>query len=161
MSRAVLLVNEGKVGAAARLASMNGRYIRVRGTLLHRAGRNMMEIASSNDAVLIVPGDAHVPASVSVGNKTLRGEVIDPKCDIGAMKPGGGKTHKACAELCLAGGIPPMLAVRENGREALYLMVQEDGSAANEMASPLAGEVVEMTGAVEMRGDLMVLRVAR
>ena len=159
--RAVLLVDEGKFGAAARLSAMDGKYVKVRGTLLHREGRNMLEIASSEDAIQMMTGPANVPAAVLAGNKTLHGEVIDPKCYIGAMKPGGGKTHKACAELCLAGGIPPMLAVWEDGREICYLLENADGSAANAWAGPMAGEALDVAGAVERQDDLMVLKVER
>ena len=159
-SRAVLLVEEGKFGAAARVAPMDGKYVKVRGTLLHRDGRNMLEIASALDAVEVVPDhEAHVPASISLGGRTLHGEVIDPKCYIGAMKPGGGKTHKACAELCLAGGIPPMLAVWEGGHEVYYLLENADGSAANQRVSHLAGESADLNGEVERQGDLLVLKL--
>ncbi|MFN0049106.1 MAG: Rieske 2Fe-2S domain-containing protein [Cytophagales bacterium] len=38
----------------------------------------------------------------------LSGQIIDPKCYFGAMNPGEGKTHKACAVRCLSGGIMPV-----------------------------------------------------
>ncbi|MEQ8850202.1 MAG: hypothetical protein RIB32_00295 [Phycisphaerales bacterium] len=30
------------------------------------------------------------------------------------MKPGDGKSHKSCAILCIEGGLPPMIAVRDD-----------------------------------------------
>jgi hypothetical protein len=139
---------------------MDGKYVKIRGTLLHRNGRNMLEIASGSDAVEVIAGhDTTVPASVLLGSRTLHGEVIDPKCYIGAMKPGGGKTHKACAELCLAGGIPPMLAVWEGGRELYYLLEAADGGPLNQNISQLAGEIVDFAGSVEVQGDLLVLKL--
>src|SRR4051812_20754531 len=37
--RAILLVEEGKFGAATRLAAVDGKYVTIRGTLLQRDGR--------------------------------------------------------------------------------------------------------------------------
>ncbi len=47
-------------------------------------------------------------------NIALTGEIIDPKCYFGVMNPGEGKPHKACATLCLAGGIMPVFAYQIN-----------------------------------------------
>jgi hypothetical protein len=157
--RTVIVVSEGKFGAAERLAALNGKFAKIRGTILHRQGRTMMEIAAAADAVSVGDKPMTIPAAPLLGQNTLTGEVIDPKCYIGAMKPGGGKTHKACAELCIAGGIPPMLAVWGEKGEEFYLLVSADGAAINEAAAPRAGERVTLTGAVEQRGDLKVLRV--
>jgi hypothetical protein len=92
---------------------------------------------------------------------TLRGEIIDPKCFLGAMRPGGGKTHKACAMLCISGGVPPMLVTRDAARnETFYLLVTEDGGAANERVLEFVGDPVEVSGRLERQGDLLLLRVA-
>lgn len=162
-NRAVLLVEEGKFGAADRLRPLHGRMVRMKGTLIHRQGRMMLEISPGTSAVEEVPGET-VDSFARVqrlGHRAVRGEVIDPKCYIGAMKPGGGKTHKACAELCLAGGIPPMLATWDSDeqREVFFLLMLADGSPAHDQASPFAGEQVELSGAVEQVDDLHILRV--
>jgi hypothetical protein len=92
---------------------------------------------------------------------TLRGEIIDPKCYLGAMKPGGGKTHKACAMRCVSGGIPPMLVTRDgDGGETFYLLVLPDGCAANEAAYPFLGDRVELQGRLEQQDDMLILKVA-
>ncbi len=71
---------------------------------------------------------------------TLKGEIIDPKCYLGAMKPGGGKTHKACAMLCISGGVPPMLVTRDaNKQETFYLLTTDQGGVANELVLPFVG----------------------
>src|SRR5690349_19376703 len=62
---------------------------------------------------------------------SLRGEIVDSKCFLGAMRPGNGKTHKACAMLCIAGGVPPMFVTRDSaGREEYYLLAGPDGGPA-------------------------------
>jgi hypothetical protein len=77
------------------------------------------------------------------------------------MKPGGGKTHKACAMRCIAGGIPPMLVTKDpSGRETFYLMVTADGGVANNLVYPFVGDRVDVTGSVEQQDDMLVLRVS-
>ena len=76
------------------------------------------------------------------------------------MKPGGGKTHKACAMLCISGGVPPMLVTRDaGGHETFYLLATAEGGVANEMVLPFVGDLVEVSGRVERLGDLLVFLV--
>jgi len=81
---------------------------------------------------------------------TLRGEITDPKCFAGAMKPGDGKTHKACAALCLRGGIPP--AFRTTGRDGELVSYVLVGPG----VEPLEGESLEPL--VERVGEPVALR---
>jgi hypothetical protein len=102
-------------------------------------------------------GDPKVLAKTA----TLHGEIVDSKCYLGAMKPGGGKTHKACAMRCIAGGIPPMLVTRDGvGHETFYLLIAPDSGVANEAVYPFVGDRVEVTGSVEQFDDVVVLRAS-
>jgi hypothetical protein len=167
----VLLVSEGKHGGGERVAALDGRIARVRGSILERDGRRLLELADGeavtpddslpavDAARLAEPGAS--PTGASLGRVILRGEIIDPKCYLGAMKPGGGKTHKACAMLCISGGIPPMLVTRDAANnETFYLLATEDGRAANERVLDFVGDSVEVSGRLERHGDLLLLRVA-
>ncbi len=170
--RTFLLVEDGKFGALPRVSKIvegrpEGVPVEVQGTVLHRGDRWMLALS---------PGDSGMrPLTESQAKElpflgwalprtladsiTLRGEIIDPKCYLGAMKPGGGKTHKACAMRCIAGGIPPMLVTRTgDGHETFYLLVMPDGSAANEALFPFVGDQVEMTGRLEQQNDLLVFQ---
>jgi len=99
---------------------------------------------------------------VLAAHVTLKGEIIDPKCYLGAMKPGGGKTHKACAMLCISGGVPPMLVTRDaNEQETFYLLTTDQGGVANELVLPFVGDRVEVAGRLEEHGDLLLLRIVR
>lgn len=170
--RTLLLVEGGKFGALARverlLAGADSMPARVRGTLLHRDGRLMLELAEGEAGLRRLDADetrqlsplawpdADAPGEVV----TLAGEVIDPKCYLGAMRPGGGKTHKACAMLCVSGGVPPMLVTRDaGGRETYYLLVTDQGGAANQAVLPFVGDAVAVSGRLERRGDLLVMKV--
>ena len=87
------------------------------------------------------------------------------------MKPGGGKTHKACAALCISGGIPPMFVTRDgNGQETFYLLTtaastrahepsMADRGPANRLVLPFVGEAVEVEGRLERHGDLRALAI--
>jgi hypothetical protein len=166
--RTILLVEEGKFGAADRVRPFDGRPVRVRGTLLHRDERWMLELAAGETGIQAIatmsPEDERRlrrPPPRDLGRVTLRGEIIDSKCYLGAMKPGGGKTHKACAALCLAGGVPPLFVTRDAaGQETYYLLTNPDGGPLGQAAVEFVGDPVELSAALEQQGDLRVLKVA-
>jgi hypothetical protein len=166
--RTLLLVEEGKFGAGERAEPLAGQYVRATGTLLHRDDRWMLELSSRPDALVPVrpgsrPAVARAPASrpQHAGPVALQGEVIDPKCYLGAMRPGGGKTHKACAMLCIAGGIPPMFVTRDQaGRETFYLLASHDGTSAKDVVLDFIGDMVELRGQLVVEDDLRLLRLA-
>ena len=99
-----------------------------------------------------------VPA-VSLGQQTLRGEIVDSKCFLGVMNPGALTPHRACAIRCISGGIPPVLVVHQNNGPALYfLLVARDGKPVNKLVLSMVAEPVEITGEVERQGELLVFR---
>ncbi|MDI1289202.1 MAG: hypothetical protein PSX37_04520 [bacterium] len=76
----------------------------VRGTVLSRNSHQMIEVIAIDpvaDPSAPEPQPAYPRSPIRV-----RGEVVDSKCYLGAMKPGTGPVHRSCAALCLAGGIP-------------------------------------------------------
>jgi hypothetical protein len=115
------------------------------------AGTSLASTSSTGNVV--APEAAAAGTSSREGTPvTLRGEIVDSKCFLGVMVPGDGKTHKDCASLCLRGGIPPALVVRDReGRSALLLLVSESGGslAGHPAASRFAGEPIELTGVIE------------
>lgn len=163
----VLLVEEGKHGAKDRVRSFDGRAVRVSGTLLHRDGRRMLELFPGDAGILGVEMSAERAnrlrnvAPTARGPVTLAGEIVDSKCYLGAMKPADGRTHKGCAVLCLRGGVPPLLAVRgPDGRTAYHLLTGPDGGPLDPAVFEHVGEPVEVSGELEQRGDLSVLKAA-
>ena len=158
------LVAFGKRGAAAEIAGLDGRPARLRGTLIHRQGQTMVEVvagsvepldpAVSGSATAAPPG-----AGEDLGIQTLRGEIVDSKCFLGVMKPGRGKPHRACATLCIRGGIPPVLRVESAaGEHRHFLLTDTSGGSVNDRVLELIAEPVEITGRVERTGDLLLLR---
>lgn len=159
--RVVLLVEQGKHGARARVKELGGRAVVARGRALTREGRVVLELVGGADALMEGPADAGVSqhgttaSSGSVQRVTLVGEIIDSKCYHGAMKPGEGKTHKACATLCISNGIPAMFT-DEAG--ATYLF-STGGEVPDDDTLSKIGELVEVTGEVTPLGGSYVLRV--
>jgi hypothetical protein len=91
---------------------------------------------------------------------TIRGEIVDYKCYLGAMKPGEGKGHKACAILCISRGIPPILVSHGvDGTSEYTILTDGDGKAFNDAAAALAGEPVIVTGEVGTLHGLRAMRV--
>jgi hypothetical protein len=171
--RTYLLVEDGKFGALPRVAEfvgdkIEGVPVEVKGTILHREDRWMLALAEGAPGmrVLLEPEAKDLSflgwssPKVLAESIALHGEIIDPKCYLGAMKPGGGKTHKACAMRCIAGGIPPMLVTRDaDGSETFYLLVTAEGGTANDNVFPLVGDRVDLTGRLEQHDDLLVVRI--
>ncbi len=164
--RTILLVEPGKFGAVERVRPFDGQPVRVTGTLLHRDERWMLELAEGEKALQAINLEEERaerlrrPLPRALGSVTLRGEIIDSKCYLGAMKPGGGKTHKACALLCLSGGVPPMFVTRgADTPETYYLLTGPDGGPLEGDALDYVGDPVELTARLEMHGDLHVLKV--
>jgi len=164
----LLVVEEGKFGGGQRAAAFDGQAVAITGWLLHREGRQMIELAPESMAIEALPTgtvsdallrDARVE-SHSLSEKTLRGEIVDTKCWLGAMKPGEGKTHKECATLCIAGGIPPSLVTHDaKGQAAWFLLTSRDGGPLNERVLPFVGDFVELSGELLRLGDLWQLRI--
>jgi hypothetical protein len=173
--RTMLLVEDGKFGALPRVEKFvqgqaEGVAVRVTGTILHRDGRWMLELEEGAKGLRRLTGEEEqeLPplrwpsAQVLAEHVTLKGEIIDPKCYLGAMKPGGGKTHKACAMLCISGGVPPMLVMRDASKsETFYLLATDEGGVANERVLDFVGDAVEISGRLERHDDLLLLRIAK
>lgn len=160
---AVLLVRGGKFGIAPQSAALDGRVVTVEGGLLERDGTQMIELlrapALSNDLSAEVEARIRARTPEPLGHVRLAGEIVDAKCWLGRMRPGDGRTHRACAQLCVSGGIPPMLVTRTaDGRETPYLVVGRDRSAIHRELIEYLAEPVEIEGQLERVGDLLVLR---
>ncbi len=149
----------------ARLKAAAGTHATLRGTLLRRAGREMLEVQAIEPAPATPPAPARAPTPPAIaphdlGEAELRGEIVDPKCFFGAMKPGEGKTHKACAIRCVAGGIAPVLVVRDATGDRCLLLTTADGRPMNAQLLPLVGERALLRGRVLSLGGIEFLRVS-
>ncbi len=160
--RSIMLMLQGKKSAKSIAAALAGQHVSVTGFPIGRGGWMSLELRNAQDIVTsVAPEDAALPTVETLEQVQLSGEVVDTKCFIGVMKPGAGKVHRACAALCVAGGIPPMLVVTQNdGNRYGYLLVDNAGETAAEEVTESIAVPVQVTGQLERRGDLTYLRIA-
>lgn len=151
-----LLVAPGKHGARGEVGGFAGRRVRLSGTLVYRGDETLLEVVpGSLEEISRV--DAPEP-EVAVGFFTVAGEIVDSKCFLGVMKPGERKVHRACASLCIRGGIPPLLVVDDaDGPAAHLLLVGPGGSSLAKRVLDFVAEPVDVTGEVRRRGDLWIM----
>ncbi len=89
---------------------------------------------------------------------TVVGEIVDTKCYLGAMKPGRGKPHRACASLCIRGGIPAALLVRTaDGERQLIHLVDFAGRPLGRELLDWVGQPVEVSGRLHREDDRVFL----
>jgi hypothetical protein len=158
-----LLVAPGKHGAGDLVRGLDGQRVTLMGTRIARGAHTMIEIdpGSVPSHTRASPPPAGVPRLDAAARQSveLTGEVVDSKCFLGVMVPGDGKTHKDCAALCLLGGIPPALHVRDRaGRSALLLLTDPSGAPIGRPAVEAAGETIIASGVVQREAGWLVLR---
>ncbi|MFT5353958.1 MAG: hypothetical protein ACI9KE_001158 [Polyangiales bacterium] len=169
-SVSALMVRGHKAGLGETFSHLDGERIVVSGQMFHRAGASLLvvysspereepdgEDAASQDAVS-PDAASQEAASPEPRRVTLRGEVADSKCYFGQMRPGDGQAHRACAQLCVRGGIPPLLVTQDGeGGETPYILTGELADA--EAIIPFLGEAVIVEGEFERRSGLWLLHV--
>ena len=158
----ILLVSRGKHSATVSAAGFDHQAVSVEGYLIHRGGWTMLEISAADSiqsSNVINPADLTARLAIKpIGEIFLNGEIADSKCLLGVMKPGAGKIHKACAEVCLLGGIPPLLVARDaNQKRYAYLLARSDGSSASKLLAALAAETVRISGQLQRQGALLYI----
>jgi hypothetical protein len=147
----VPLIGFGKMGPHAALTDLRieeNLKVKLRGTLISHEGRRFLELTDGKDAVIsFVISDEMNLVPVSLGNKEIEGEIVDPKCFFGVMKPGFGKIHKSCAIRCISGQIPPVLAVK-NGDDFVdfYLLTDMEGNLAKRELLSYVGKKITVKG---------------
>ncbi|MEP6750504.1 MAG: hypothetical protein ABJB86_22395 [Bacteroidota bacterium] len=167
------LIGFGKSGVADVIAgiekqkniALNRKEVTMQGTLLYNDGKLLMQIDSKDSIFLKIGADAGnilSPVITDLGEQVIHGEIVDPKCFFGVMKPGEGKPHKDCAIRCILGGIPPVLKVKdEKGNENYYLVVGENGEKMNEAVKNFIAEPVTVHAKVVKYDDWIVLYIKK
>lgn len=155
----VLLSGIGKNGAEIGPV-LAGRMVEATGVMLKRGSIDMMQL-SDDPGLRAAEGEGALSAPVQLGRWRVVGEICDGKCWTGAMRPGSGIAHQACAELCLVGGLPPVLVTTSPVEGSTFLLLADaDGGPMPEALRPLVAVRLMLEGTIERRGDLLVLRVA-
>lgn len=150
------LVAEGKHGFDAE--NFDGARVKLKGTLIHRDDLQMIEVAAGS--IEKVGESSNEFQQESLGNLTLQGEIVDSKCYLGVMNPGASKPHRDCAALCLRGGIPPLLIVKDRtGNVSELWLLSEAGEPVNKEILDFVAEPVEIPGEVSRLGDQLFFKI--
>lgn len=162
----VLLVGFGKSGANAVIDTLeqkvghalNGNKVTLKGTLIYGDGKVVMQITAALNETMPAAPDTTVTMQnwISDGHQTVYGEIVDPKCYFGVMKPGEGKTHRSCAVRCIAGGIPPVFHA---GSGEYYYLLDENARPINTDLLALVGDQIALSGEAMTWNDWKVLKL--
>lgn len=157
LGRVIMLAGEGKSGAET--GSSRGPA-EAPGMMLRR-GKLEMLVTNAPTTPLAPDEPGIFPAAHEpLGRWRIVGEICDGKCYAGAMRPGSGLAHKACANLCLSGDIPAVFVTAAPVEGASYLLIAAvDGGPVPEDLRKFVGIPVEIEGYVERLGNILILRV--
>lgn len=157
----LMLTGQGKSSISTRMQPMTGDLVELSGIILKRGELDMMQVAGGQRGLKKLEDEAPpIGTAEPLGRWRLAGEICDGKCLAGAMRPGRGLAHKACANLCLIGDIPPVFVSSKPVEGSEYLLVTgPDGGRMPESAYDFVGQYVELEGEIERRGDLLILRM--
>lgn len=155
-----MLAGAGKGGVDARAMGLDGRLASVTGIILQRGTIDMLQLRGGRRGLSLVDGIPDEMPVEQLGRWKIAGEICDGKCLNGAMRPGRGLAHKACAALCLVGDVPPVFVSTQPIDGAEFLLITgPDGTVLPEAAYDYIGQFVTLEGDVERRGDMLLLRM--
>lgn len=164
--QSVLLIDFGKKGAEESLrkieatqGALEGKSLTLEGTLIYYDGKSLLEMTKSENAFVKVEEGNLASQTNVIGKVNLTGEIADPKCYFGVMKPGEGKPHRSCAARCIAGGIPPVFKVEQNGTVDYYLVKGTGGKAIYEELFPIIAEQISLEGQAYQVDDWKVIEI--
>jgi hypothetical protein len=160
--RTALLSCLGKCGVAAQIGALAGQPVVVTGSLIQRGRHSMIAVDELGPWIRRDSGATPDPAlalppPVPLGGIELVGEILDSKCWFGAMRPSQGKPHKACASLCIRGGIPPAFFARADGGRGALMIMRDGETAYGPALLALVADPVRLRGRVFRQGDLLVV----
>jgi len=171
LSITIPLVGYGKHGAETAImelekekgVSLNGKEVTLKGTLIYGDGKTLLQVDKNDDPIVNIGAESTVQLQQKdLGTQTIRGEIVDPKCYFGVMKPGEGKVHRDCAIRCILGGIPPVLHVQnEKGESNYYLIVGPNGEKINEVLQDIVAEPVSIKARVVQQDDWIILYTSK
>lgn len=155
-----LLGCQGKCGVSARIGAMAGKRVTIKGSLIQRGVHTMIAVVDSVD--WIQPSDQldtnlRFPRTEPLGQIDLKGEILDAKCWFGAMDPNRGKIHKACASLCIRGGLPPAFYVQDKQNRQALMIMTDGGSGFGHDILEFVADPVSVRGELQRRGNLLFL----
>jgi len=179
----IVLAGLGKVGADSVARAFDGQTVDVTGIRIVRGDCYMLGVAAGNIKPvtrdlppLPEPSLSQTASSGPAAPVTLMGEIVDAQCFMGIMNPGYGRTHRACATLCIRGGQPVYFVPGRSGAPTSatppvttsaslacgdigFLLATEDGAKINADILDVIARPLTLTGQLETVGSLSRLRL--
>jgi hypothetical protein len=151
----IMLSGGGKRGVQTEARPLDGKHVRATGYGVKRGDRDLLLVTNLQAA----PGDATPPVREPLGTWRLTGEICDGKCSLGVMRPGTRPAHKACANVCLIGGVPPVFITTTVLFGTRYLLMGDpDNHAVPDAVRDYVAITTRMDGTLERIGDALVFR---
>ena len=163
------LVGYGKHGAESAIekyekensVSLSGMVVTFKGDLIYGDVKTLLSLSAEAPIIKFENTNQLPDEMIFISDSVLHGEIIDPKCYFGVMKPGFGKVHRECAIRCISGGIPPVFRAKQgNGAYNYFILLGENGERINQEVLPYVADKVELKGKLFQWGNWMILKVS-
>ncbi|WP_170575937.1 hypothetical protein [Ruegeria atlantica] len=153
----LMLSGPGKNGIMNTRDIQDGASVTVSGIVLKRGSLDMLQVPDGPNGLRPNEGSDPTPAFIDLGRWKLAGEICDGKCLAGAMRPGRGLAHKACANLCIVGGTPPVFVSSQPimGTEFLLLSGPNRTEIPSQVYDRMARYIL-VEGQITQHGDILV-----
>ena len=137
--------------------ALNGKSIRLRGTLYATDNKTLIELSEGADALLAIERGYTYPIQ-RTAKKTmqLQGEIVNAKCWYTQQETRDGYYHKRCSKSCIENGIPPVLKVKNESGNTFYLLDATTETGQEAIINYLA-KTVEINGEVNFQNGWSVL----
>ncbi|MEL7261135.1 MAG: hypothetical protein AAFU63_04355 [Pseudomonadota bacterium] len=150
----------GKSGVDSRAMPLNGQLAQVSGVMLERGDLYMLQLRGGRNGLQAAEGAVPDIPTEAQGRWQLTGEICDGKCLAGAMRPGRGLAHKACANLCLLGDVPPIfVSTQPVMGEEFLLVTGPGGTRLPRAAYDYVAQYITAAGNITRRGDMLVWEI--
>lgn len=157
--QSLLLSGVGKKGVQSRVANLDGKLVQLKGIALTRGDIQALQVGDAKQAIEPLDGAAPEAKPKDLGQWRLTGEICDGKCLAGAMRPGTGLSHRACANLCLVGGAPPVFVTKDAvDGQTFFLIGDSDGNPLPPAYLAHVAQLIRLDGQVERRGRILVFK---
>ena len=154
----LMLTGQGKNGVMGDTTTFANSVVDATGIVLKRGDLDMIQVGRRMRAMKDV--EPHQVETVSLGRWKLSGEICDGKCYAGAMRPGTGLAHKACANLCLVGGVPAVfVSSGPVDGSTFFMLADKEGNALGDELYDLTAVLLSAEGEVEKRGNLHLFKI--
>ena len=147
----------GKRGVNPGNARFDGQFVEAFGAVIRRGDGEMLQVQRGIKAI---DGAPQLTEVEDLGRWRLSGEICDGQCVLGVMKPGRGLAHKACANLCIVGGVPPLFVTAQPVEGSQFMLLADaEGRPLPEKIYDLTAILIAAEGRLERRGNLLVFHI--